>query len=78
MRRRDFIAVLGAAAGPVTVLAQTSGAVHRVGLLGAGPPPGDASPMVKGLGAGFARRGYAVGRDLVFERRAAAHRLPAM
>ena len=83
MRRRDFIAVLGgaAAAGPVAALAQTSGAVRRVGLLGAGPPLGDASPMVKGLGAGFAKRGYTLGRDLVFERRAAlghVERLPQL
>jgi putative tryptophan/tyrosine transport system substrate-binding protein len=83
MRRRDFLGALGgaAAAGPVAALAQTSGAVHRVGLLDAGPPLGDASPIVEGLGAGFARRGYAVGRDLVFERRAAlghVERLPQL
>lgn len=83
MRRRDFIAALGGAAvgGSVAALAQTNGAVHRVGLLGTGAPPGDKSPMVKGLSAGFAGRGYALGRNLVFVRRAAMghpERLPQL
>jgi putative ABC transport system substrate-binding protein len=83
MRRRDFIAVLGgaAAAAPVAAFAQASEAIRRVGLLGSGAPLGDASPVIEGLGAGFARRGYTLGRDLVFERRAAlghVERLPRL
>src|SRR5579864_8301138 len=70
MRRRDFTVLLGAAVAagwPAAASAQTATApVRRVGLLSGGAPPGDTSPMAQGLAAGFAKRGYVVGRDLGF------------
>jgi putative ABC transport system substrate-binding protein len=63
------------------VFSQTAVKVRRVGLLSSGPPFTDKSDLVVGLTAGFAKRGYVVGRSLLFERRAAeAHldRLPLL
>ena len=54
---------------------------RRVGLISAGAPFTDTSEVVVGLTAGFSKRGYVVGRSLLFERRAAeAHldRLPRL
>lgn len=58
-----------------------AGKVRRVGLLGSGPPFGDKSPVVVGLSAGFKKRGWTLGHDLVFEGRAARgdeKRLPGL
>jgi putative tryptophan/tyrosine transport system substrate-binding protein len=84
MKRREFIVLLGglaAAAHSGRALAQQSQSIRRVGLLGSGGPFGNANPIVKGLDAGFKKRGYTVGRDFVFEGRAAAgdeKRLPGL
>ena len=83
MRRREFISILGAAAAsPVAgAFAQPAQSVHRFGLLGSGPPFGDESPAVVGLGAAFKTHGYTIGRDLVFVGRAAGgdeRRLPGL
>src|SRR5262249_59572810 len=51
--------------------AQTQFKAHRLGLLSAGGPFTDTSEVVVGLTAGFSKRGYVVGRSLLFERRAA-------
>src|SRR5262249_48489600 len=54
---------------------------RRVGLLSSGAPLTDNSDVVVGLTAGFSKRGYVVGRSLVYERREAeAHpeRLPRL
>jgi putative tryptophan/tyrosine transport system substrate-binding protein len=60
---------------------QTAVKTRRVGLISAGAPFTDTSEVVVGLTAGFSKRGYIVGRSLVFERRAAeahADRLPTL
>ena len=60
---------------------QTAVKAHRVGLLSSGAPLTDNSEVVVGLSAGFSKRGYIVGRSVVYERRAAeAHsdRLPGL
>src|SRR5262249_53668176 len=62
-----------------SAFSQTAVKPHRVGLLSAGAPFTDTSEVVVGLTAGFSKRGYVVGRSLLFERRAAeahADRLP--
>src|SRR5215468_4046447 len=64
-----------------SAFSQTAVKPHRVGLLSAGAPFTDTSEVVVGLTAGFSKRGYVVGRSLLFERRAAdAHpdRLPQL
>jgi putative ABC transport system substrate-binding protein len=55
---------------PSGVLSQTAVKTRRVGLLSSGEPFTDTSEIVVGLTAGFSKRGYVVGRSLVFERRA--------
>jgi putative ABC transport system substrate-binding protein len=63
------------------VFSQTAVKVLRVGLLSSGAPLTDSSEVVVGLTAEFSKRGYVVGRSLLFERRAAeAHpeRLPGL
>src|SRR5262249_42975079 len=60
---------------------QTAVKARRVGLLSSGAPLTDNSDVVVGLTAGFSKRGYVVGRSLVYERRKAeAHpeRLPRL
>jgi len=64
-----------------SAFSQTAVKPHRVGLLSAGAPFTDTSEVVVGLTAGFSKRGYVVGRSLLFERRAAeahADRLPRL
>ena len=77
MRRRNVIQILGGAlvAAPWWAQAQTEPKVHRIGLLSAPGPVGDASPFGAQLIRGLAQQGYALGRNLVFERRAAEGRL---
>src|SRR5262249_1140297 len=50
---------------------QTAVKARRVGLLSSAAPLTDNSDVVVELTAGFSKRGYAVGRSLVYERRAA-------
>ncbi len=73
MRRRVFMALLGSAAvaWPLRSLAQTPAKVYRVGLLGPRAPIADDSPFGAPLIRGLARRGYALDRNLAFERRGA-------
>jgi putative ABC transport system substrate-binding protein len=80
--RRSLILALGSM--PLLIgsaLSQTAVKAHRVGLLSSGAPLTDNSEVVVGLTAGFSKRGYIVGRSVVYERRAAeAHpdRLPGL
>jgi putative tryptophan/tyrosine transport system substrate-binding protein len=71
MRRRDFMALLGSAAvaWPHIVIAQSPSKVYRIGLLSPGAPEGGpfGAPLIRGL----ARHGYALDRNLAFERRGA-------
>src|SRR5262245_20283398 len=80
--RRSVVLALGSmpllAAG---VFSQPAVKARHVGFLSSGPPLTDTNPIVIGLTAGFSKRGYVVGRSLLFERRAAeAHpeRLPRL
>lgn len=69
MRRRQFVAMIGAAAFASPSAAQISTNVYRVGLLNPVSPSGGPfePPLIKGL----TRRGYALEKNLVFERRGA-------
>src|SRR6516165_9267800 len=60
---------------PRLVSAQSTGKIYRVGLLGPALPFADQSPVVISLSKGFGKRGYKVGENLVFERRAAQENL---
>jgi len=80
--RRSVILALGSmpvlAAG---AFAQTAVNARRIGLLSSGAPVTDTSEFVVGLTAGFSKRGYVIGRSLLFERRSAeahADRLPRL
>src|SRR5713226_1162662 len=71
MRRRDFMTLLGGAAlaWPRVVAAQDR--VYRIGLLSSGAPVADNSPFGAALIRGLAQHGYALDKNLTFERRGA-------
>jgi putative ABC transport system substrate-binding protein len=73
MKRREFITLLGGAATgwPLAAVAQTPSKVYRVGLLSPAAPVADASPFGAPFIRGLAQHGYALGRNVEFERRAA-------
>jgi putative ABC transport system substrate-binding protein len=73
MKRREFITLLGGAATgwPLAAVAQTPSKVYRVGLLSPAAPVADASPYGAPFIRGLAQQGYALGRNVEFERRAA-------
>jgi putative ABC transport system substrate-binding protein len=77
MKRRNFLVLLGSAAVacPHTAFAQTPAKVYHIGLLSAGAPVADASPNGAPLIRGLAQHGYALGRNLAFERRGAEGQL---
>ena len=77
MKRRDFMVLLGSAAVvcPHAGFAQTPAKVYHIGLLSAGAPVADASPNGAPLIRGLAQHGYALGRNLAFERRGAEGQL---
>src|SRR5689334_9902394 len=72
MRRREIIGLLGLAVSalPGVTIAQTA-RVYRVGLLSGGAPVSDDGDDGSALIRGMAQRGYVLGRNLSFERRAA-------
>jgi putative tryptophan/tyrosine transport system substrate-binding protein len=80
--RRSLLLALGSM--PLLIgsaSSQTAVKARRVGLLSSGAPLTDNNEVVVGLTAGFSKRGYIVGRSVVYERRAAeAHpeRLPGL
>jgi putative tryptophan/tyrosine transport system substrate-binding protein len=79
MRRREFIAGLGAAAWPLAARAQQP-AVARIGLLQITTPEGDAE-LLSAVRAGLAEMGFVEGKNLVIEYRWANNhpeRLPAL
>jgi putative tryptophan/tyrosine transport system substrate-binding protein len=83
MKRRDFIRLVAgsSAAWPTRALAQAPDKMHRIGLLGAGAPIADDSPLGVPLIRGLARHDYVLGRNLAFERRGAeghTDRLPQL
>src|ERR1700720_4191480 len=71
MQRREFITLLGgaAAAWPLAARAQSPAQVYRIGLLSTGAALADTSPQGAPLIRGLAQHGYALGRNLAFERR---------
>ena len=70
MQRREFITLLGgaAAAWPLAARAQSPAQVYRIGLLSTGAALADTSPQGAPLIRGLAQHGYALGRNLAFER----------
>lgn len=74
IERRSLL--LAVAALPVAFrAAQAEDKVYRVGILTPTQPLTDKTPLVLGLGKAFAKRGYAVGGNLLFETRAAVGNL---
>jgi putative ABC transport system substrate-binding protein len=72
MTRREFITLLGAAAAwPRTVTAQSPSRIYRVGSLNTAAPVADNSPFGAALVRALAEHGYALDRNLTFERRGA-------
>ena len=83
MQRREFITLLGgaAAAWPLAARAQSPAQVYRIGLLSTGAALADTSPQGAPLIRGLTQHGYALGRNLAFERRgssAQTDRLPIL
>ena len=79
MKRREFIALLGAAvAGPHAVAAQSPSKTYRIGVLSSTAPIGEKHPLGAALIHDLAPRGYETGKNLVFERRGAEGRLDRM
>jgi putative tryptophan/tyrosine transport system substrate-binding protein len=80
-RRSLLLALASLSAMVSSARAQSPGRIYRVGLLGPGPLFTDKNPYVAGLTKAFAKRGYTVGGNLVFETRAAqgkVERLPQL
>ncbi len=76
MKRREFIALLGAAvACPHAGTAQTPPKAYRIGVLAGGAPPAENSPLGTALIRDLAQRGYETGKNLAFERRGAGGNL---
>lgn len=79
MKRREFIRLVGTTLGAVALpnasIAQTPSRVYRVGLLSGGASIADASPFGTPLIRALAQQGYALDRNMVFERRGAEGRL---
>ena len=73
MKRREFIALLGAVAvgAPRNATAQTS-KVYRLGTLTVGPPIAPTEGTGKILIEGLAQRGFKLGQTLAYEARGAA------
>jgi putative ABC transport system substrate-binding protein len=72
LKRRDFLAFLGAAFGwPPAAFAQAQSKAYSVGLLSATASVTDASPFGAPFIRGLAQHGYALGRNVTFERPAA-------
>jgi putative tryptophan/tyrosine transport system substrate-binding protein len=73
LRRRSFIALLGATAAvwPLAARAQQPGRVYRLGLLSTGPAVGLLDDRRKTLISALATRGFVDGQNLVIIQRAA-------
>jgi putative ABC transport system substrate-binding protein len=72
MRRREFIALAGAAATwPLAARAQQAGRIYRLGLLSNGPAVSPLDDRRKALLSGLAARGFIDGQNLELVQRAA-------
>jgi putative tryptophan/tyrosine transport system substrate-binding protein len=83
MQRREFLALLGAAAlaDPMQASAQTRGRIYHLGTIQPAVPLTDASPFGKILIKALAERGYILGQNLTFDARGAmgdVSKLPAL
>ena len=75
MRRREFITLLGgAAAWPITVRAQQTGKIYRIGFL-ANDPTIPAQPAGQAFLDGLRESGFIEGNNIIIERRFAEGRL---
>ena len=75
MRRRSFLAGLATLGAPLPSLAQTGGAVRRIGVLANNPPSAPvAAPLWATFYAGLNERGWVEGRNILVEGRYAAGR----
>jgi putative ABC transport system substrate-binding protein len=74
MKRREFLALLGAAAlmDPQDASAQTPGRIYHLGTLTPSLPVTDTSPFGKIVVKALAERGYIIGQNLTFDARGAA------
>ena len=73
MKRREFLALLGAAAliDPIEASAQTPGRIYHLGTLHPAVPVTDGSPFGKIVVKALAERGYILGQNLTFDARGA-------
>jgi putative tryptophan/tyrosine transport system substrate-binding protein len=73
MKRREFLAVLGAAAliDPLEAAAQTPGRTYHLGTLHPAVPVTEGSPFGKTVIKALAERGYLLGQNLTFDARGA-------
>jgi putative ABC transport system substrate-binding protein len=73
MKRREFLALLGAAAliDPLEAAAQTPGRIYHLGTLHPAVPLTDSSPYGKVVIKALAERGYILGQNLTFDARGA-------
>ena len=83
MKRREFLALLGAAAliDPRAASAQTPGRIYHLGTLHPASPMTDGSPFGKIVVKVLAQRGYILGQNLTFDARGAmgdVAKLPAL
>jgi putative ABC transport system substrate-binding protein len=83
MKRREFLALLGAAAviEPRAASAQTPGRIYHLGTLHPASPVTDGSPFGKIVVKVLAQRGYTLGQNLTFDARGAmgdVAKLPAL
>jgi putative ABC transport system substrate-binding protein len=73
MKRRDFVTLTGAAlAAPHIALAQTAAKTFRLGSLTPGPPLPANSPLASAMLKGLEQRGFAVGKNLIYDARGAS------
>lgn len=72
MRRREFIALLGGAAGwPFVARAQQPAKIYRMGLLTNGSVMGSTDQRRKNLVSVLATQGFVEGQNLILEQRSA-------
>jgi putative ABC transport system substrate-binding protein len=78
MKRRELIRLFGTMVSGIALsnggFAQTASRVYRLGLLSGGGLVSDGSPYGVALIRGLAQHGYELGRNVLFERRAAEGR----
>jgi putative ABC transport system substrate-binding protein len=70
MKRREFITLLGAAAGwPLAARAQRQGGIPKIGVLWHAANAEEEGPLFTALVEGFRKVGYVEGRNITLEHR---------